>query len=192
MSVELPLSFPPSPFVREAAGILQHESLTILDAGACTGRNSVYMAQLGHRVVALTSEKSEALAGAQLVRSMSVEGDCNFVVGDIRRLGLAAVFDVVMANEVFHMMTKQQSYASLAELRGLTKPGGVHVVSGYVVSPREANEQNGRHCFRPQELLNNYQDADWQIVTYQEDPSRVFEHGGRQRVDSLARIVAIK
>jgi ubiquinone/menaquinone biosynthesis C-methylase UbiE len=198
MAIEhvLPLPLPPSPFIRSFANSLPEDvALTVLDAGACEGRNSRFIAQGGHLVVALTKEVPEAIAGAAVSESILRErsAHCQFVAGDVRQLPFSSpVFDVVLANEVFHQMTKYQARAAIKGLDMITKPSGIHAVSGYVVNPREASPTNRSHCFYPNELLQIYTDAGWKIHEYAEDVFSAQEFGGRQIVNSLARIVATR
>jgi SAM-dependent methyltransferase len=197
MTIEraLPLELPPHPFVKQVAETLPlDESLLILDAGAHEGRNSTFLARLGHQVVALTNSYEEAMQGANVTRSLGngVREKCQFVAGDIRQLSFAPVFHAVLVNEVLHQMTKQQAHSALKALRNITRPGGIHIASGYVVNPREASIKNRARCFWPNELLNNYADAGWTIHKYEEDIPQMSEFNGQQIVHSLAKIVACK
>lgn len=195
MSVELPLPLPASVFAHSFSATMDDEQFYILDAGSSEGRNARFFSQLGHRVVALDIVHTDLLTSQSTIvqNNPLYVANLGHVEGSIRQLPFPSlVFDAVFSSEVLHQMTKLQARTALKELRRVTKLGGVHAISGYVVNPREANVKNRERCFHPNELLNLYTDAGWQIQNYEEDPSRVRMFGQQQIVDSLARMIAVK
>ena len=84
MSVPFAVPLPPSPFIREVSNELPDAPQSILDVGCYTGRHSILLARMGHRVLGLTPDFGEALAATQLAVLAAVSDWCNFVVGDVR------------------------------------------------------------------------------------------------------------
>jgi tellurite methyltransferase len=186
----LPLRLPPSPFIRDA--VTRHEiapASTVLDIGCHEGRNSLYLAGLGHRVLGVTKEWADVRGAMDIAAEAGLEAQCRFVVGDARQLPVRKLFDVVLVNEVLHMMARREAYGVLQAAKNRTAPGGTHLVSGYVVDPKAAilTEANRARCFGPGELADLY--GDWDIMRYEEDESALQMVGQRQVVRSLARIV---
>lgn len=157
----------------------------ILDAGAGSGRNRRLLSSLGHTVIALDNTLEEMRAG----------GLPPDVLGDVRRLPFSTVFDVALQNEVAQLLpSKLGAHRSLAELRRVTKPGGLNVVSGYLALPGRANLRNRARCFHPDELHDIYTQSGWNILYYEEDeqPNQYISRGAMQReiISSRAKIIA--
>ncbi len=136
----------------------------------------------------------EDLRAAQsaLVELGTVVGTCHFVRGDLRALPLRQPFDVVLSNEVLHLMNKTESRQALVRMRELTKQGGVDVISGYVVRPGTATTRNNARCLAPGELRADYDHPGWTILHYGEDykPNQYIGSERREIISSIARIVA--
>ncbi len=186
----LPIEIPPSPFVREAAEWLDAEAPSrILDAGCGGGRNSLYLARLGHEVLGVTNELADACAAAELANHYAL-GDCHFAVGDVRQLPVRRGFDVVMSNEVLHQLSKPQARGVIGQMQRWTRQGGLNIVSGYLVDPERASRTNREHCFHPGELRGYYENDKWDILSYAEDEFAFQNFSNRQLVHSLVKIVA--
>lgn len=162
----------------------------MLDIGCHLGRNSLYLAQLGHQVVGVTDNPQDARDATELAQAADLQQSCAFVAGDARALPVRGQFDAVLINEVLHMTTKRQAHRVLDRAKALTRPGGLHLVSGYVVAPNQATRQNAEHCLWPEELADLYHDDNWRVISYAEDPFSFQMLGQRQVVNSLARVVA--
>lgn len=189
----LPLRLPPSSFIQSA--VARHEiapSSTVLDIGCHEGRNSIYLAELGHTVLGITDELADARGAMNIAAEGGLTANCRFVVGDARQLPICASFDAVLINEVLHMMPRRQAYGVLQTARAVTRPGGNHLISGYVVNPESEipTKRNRERCLRPGELADLYHD--WEVVRYEEDEFAAQILGQRQVIHSLARIVARK
>ena len=191
---ELLISLPPSPVIRRFSDMLQPDvSRTVLDAGCGTGRNSLHLAKQGHDVCGVSAAHEELLAARELLgRLGSIAGRCSFVNADVRHLPFRQPFDIALSNEVLHLMSKTDSRHALAELRSLTKQGGLNVVSGYVVRPETANVRNTAACFAPNELRDAYLEADWQVLDYDEQyrPNQYVGTAKREIISSVATVIA--
>jgi tellurite methyltransferase len=176
---------PPSPFVRNAEGLLSEYSREagILDIGCGEGRNAQYLADLGHQVVGLSLEREELLTA----RSMALEVSYPLVQGDMRKLMFRKQFGAVIINEVLHQVSKDEASEVLNQARSLTVKNGLNVISGYLTDAGN-NPQN--RYFYPGELEQIYQHSGWKVLSYEEDWKAPTIFQGKELINSQAMIVA--
>lgn len=170
----------PTPFIQEAAAMLRFGPMDILDLGCGTGKSAHYLAELGHRVLAMDND-IELLQQAQAATNPAIR----YMAGDITQPPLAhgTRFDVVLVNEVTQHLPDRKAF--IRSLDGLTKVGGLHMVSGYV------GDKPG--AFDPLELRSYYQHPDWLICHHDEDAElRAIRANGSFELQSLAKIIAYK
>lgn len=177
---------PPSPFVRRNVNSLIGQG-RVLDLGCHTGRNSLYLAGNGIYVdgididpVAISVARSRAVA-------RGLASVASFRVGDA--FGLSQTYGAVICNEMLQLVPKNSWETLFASIRNRTTPGGVHVISGYV---SEHGAPAHGSPFMPGELNGIYRMADWNVMSYIEQPTRVAECAGGVTLQSLACIVAQK
>ena len=191
--MSLPFEFSPTKLIEDASRRLTSEgSLSILDLGCHIGRNSSFLAGLGHTVIGITDRLEDAQAATQFAVTRGVSDKCHFVAADIRALPLRGMFDVVLMNEVLHLVTHNQARSVITNAQAMTRTGGLHITSGYVVDPNKANAKNRESMFWPNELHKEYKDAGWRILAYQEDPYAEQIFHTRQLVHSKAYVIAQK
>jgi ubiquinone/menaquinone biosynthesis C-methylase UbiE len=118
---------------------------------------------------------------------------CHFVEADIRKLpNFARSFDVVAANEVLNNFPKGEQYEILRQIQDRTKGQGVHLVSGYLVTPEVRDRQNKERMFQPGELKRFYESTGWFVRAYTEDEPKVSRRLGREFVETKAHLVATR
>jgi SAM-dependent methyltransferase len=183
----LPLELPPLDVVQRLGDMLEPGvPRRILDSGAGSGRNGKYLTKLGHEVVALELDPAE----------LPCDGQAGMpVIGDVQHLPFGAAFDVALQNEVGHLMpSKIQGLAALAELRRVTRQGGLNVVSGYLALAGRTNLRNSARMFHENELRDIYTAAGWGVLYYEEQelPNQYIGQGAAQReiVSSRAKLIA--
>ncbi|HET7320560.1 MAG TPA: class I SAM-dependent methyltransferase [Candidatus Saccharimonadales bacterium] len=181
---------PPLPHIKEFGGLLCDEMVqaSVLDLGCGTGRNARFLAGLGHVVIGITNDFEEALAAKHLSRGYN----CNYVVGDIRELPFRSRFQVVLANEVLHMMPKYDSRNVLETARAVTTSKGLHVVTGYLADHHSVDIRNQQHCFKPGELRHSYEAAGWRVLSYDEVHQRPTYFDNQELLNSRVAIIARK
>jgi ubiquinone/menaquinone biosynthesis C-methylase UbiE len=82
----------------------KHGPLNILDIGCGAGRNSIPLAQSGHRVTGVDRAPNMLVAARQGALRAGVADRCQFVAGDMDHLGVAAgEFDLVVAHGVWNL-----------------------------------------------------------------------------------------
>lgn len=186
----LPIPLPPAEIVRRAGELLEPGvPRTVLDAGMGTGRNSLYLARLGHIVTGISHDETEVIAARELAEQQGVADHCKFQQHDIRIPLPPGSFDVVLLNEVTHFFRKPTGNQILNSIRRRTVQGGLNVVSGYLVEPGTANATNTDRCFAPDELLDNYLAAGWTPLHYNENWLPI-QHTSREIISSQATLIA--
>ncbi|MET1033415.1 MAG: class I SAM-dependent methyltransferase [Candidatus Saccharimonadales bacterium] len=193
---EVPIQIPPVDIVRQFYDMQEMSSdAVVLDAGCGSGRNSLFLAEAGYRMITMSNSVSELRAIDQKARDKQLAGSIACVAGDVRHLPFDPVFDAVLINEVLHFMTKNQSSEALKTAQGLTVPGGFNIISGYVVKPGTANLKNTANCLHPAELSTIYAQSGWRIHTYSEQyhPNQYVGQGRvKELISSRAKIIAQK
>ena len=115
--------YEPSPLAKKTAKELPERS-TILDIGAGEGRDSIFFASLGHKVIAV--EQSEAAVETMGKRIAGREDlDIRPVVDDIVEMRLKPdEYDLVFAFMSLQFMTRGQRLELLDRIRSSVKKGG--------------------------------------------------------------------
>ena len=188
---DIPLPSLPSEVVINAQKYFLDNRLTgqnVLDLGCATGRNTRYLASLGHKIVGVTLQLEEAAQAARY----DLSEQSTYIVGDIRTPMFRTVFDAVLLNEVLHMMPKTDAKKAVTNARLLTRPNGINVVSGYLVSDGVKSPKHKDQCFQPNELFASYMNIGWEILQYGEVVMPVTNFAGKELISSQAAIIARK
>ena len=121
----------PSFEVAELAPLLPEKS-RVLDLGCGEGRNSLFLASLGHSVVAI----DRSAAGIDKLRAIAEHAGTNVDarVGDIGALELdpADEYDCVLAHGVLYYLDNSVWRRLLTSLKQRTRPGGFHVFTVFI------------------------------------------------------------
>lgn len=156
--------FNTSNLVEIAAKQLQPNSL-VLDVGPGEGRNSYYLAELGHHVVMLDVVPDYLVDAKHRARHMGGLATQHTlpVLGDISNpMFQDEAFDAVVANHVLQFVDK----AAVKGLQDMTKPGGIHVVEAYIGTPSQQAAKSEYSVFGQSELADVYQAAGWEVHEY--------------------------
>jgi len=114
----------------------------VLDVGCGAGRVAVTVAAAfpAAEVVGLDPDQASIFAANKAAESAGVAAQVSFVCDTTRNYAPVAKFDLVTACDVVHDFAEPE--ATLAEMRGLLKPGGVL----FIVEPKSAdNLQDNIH-----------------------------------------------
>ncbi len=139
-------SLSPASVNREWAGFIPERGSRILDVGAGSGRDSAWMASMGHAVVAV--EPADGLRK----KAMAAHPDPFIRWSDDSLPALASVrglrlrFDLVLVNAVWMHVAPAERENAFGNLRGLLSPGGRLVITlRHGPSPDE-REMHPVHC----------------------------------------------
>jgi 2-polyprenyl-3-methyl-5-hydroxy-6-metoxy-1,4-benzoquinol methylase len=170
----------PDPLVADfAAKVEGLPPMRILDAGAASGRNALYLASLGHTVDAL----DVTLKDLHHIRAQAL-GNVHVIAADVRNVPVRNSYDAVIMNYVLHELPMEDKRRTIQGLQTVTKPMGIHAISGYYGEHPEA--------LQPLELHAWYAQAGWYIESYNEINLPVQQFAGKTLLSSCARIIAIK
>jgi len=140
---------------------------TLLDLGMGRGRDAIYFARRGFRVVgvdisALAIEKARRRAARYRIPLRTQ-------VGDLRRLRLKGRYRVVFSNLFVNHLSPAARPRRFAHFRAVTAPGGLHAMTAFVSKPDPTPTTDldpGMMLFRPGELRRYY--SGWEIVDSRE------------------------
>lgn len=109
----------------------------VLDIGCGQGRDALFIARLGHRVVGVDLSPSGI---ADLVECAQSEGlQIDGVVADVATYVPDGIFDIVLIDRTLHMLDVAPRNAALARFLGHVGPGGYVLI---------ADEQSNMAGFR--------------------------------------------
>jgi SAM-dependent methyltransferase len=164
--------FEPSPFAVAVAGTLDRP-VDVLELGCGNGRDSAYLASLGHRVTGI--DVSEAAIG--LCREKHAGLPVRFVAGTLDTVSESwpPSFDLVYTRFVLHAMPVQEEIQALRAAARLLRPGGRITIEcrsindplarlGEVLSPTERIHGHYRRFIVLDELVARLDDAGFQVT----------------------------
>lgn len=167
----------------------------VLDAGCGRGRNALYLARLGHEVVAVDNDReyldeAEILAkalGAKAIKMTIREGDIR------TQLFEPASFDAVFMTYVLHELGgRRRSSQAISQSRNATKNGGYNLTTAYVGSRAQREEMKSITVYRPHEIASQYRDQGWQIVHTEQRLGPLKYTHGRPSISSYEDMAAQK
>ena len=117
----------PMPVIVSFFEDLKQLHLRVLDVGCGQGRDALFIARLGHAVVAVDASPNgiRALDEAATASGLRIEA----VVADIRSYTPDGLFDVVLIDRTLHMLTRDDRLSTLQTLLAHVAPGGWIVIA---------------------------------------------------------------
>lgn len=103
------------------------QAVDVLDVGCGQGRDSLFIARQGHRVVGVDISPSgldQLLEEAQ-AEGLNVEG----VVADLRNFEPTDAYDLVVIDRTLHMLAESVRIDVLARVSGVTREGGYVLIA---------------------------------------------------------------
>lgn len=154
----------PSSEIYEIAPIIRPQS-KICELGAGEGRNSLYLALLGHEVVA-TDISEHAITKLNFLAS-ELKVNVNSFTQDLKDYHQEDEVDVLIAQTVFHFTTAEIWKDKLKQAKAKTKPGGIHCFTNFLDDekypiPKEILDYGHKKSFRRGDLEEFY--SDWDII----------------------------
>src|SRR5581483_11351492 len=136
----------------------------VLDLGCGEGRDSVFFAAAGHRVVAVDIAPAGLDKGQRLARARQVR--VTWVAADLAALPLRGAFDLVYSCGAIHYVPRARRADLFPELQAATRPRGWHAC--VVFTDRLVYVEKGEviDYFQPGELRAAY--AGWRILRHEE------------------------
>jgi tellurite methyltransferase len=142
---------------------LPHRPPALVDLGMGRGRDAIYFARRGFRVLGVERSPLGILRAERRAAQYSIP--LRTLRADLRTVRLPRGFDVVFSSTALNHLPPGVRRRRFAHLRERTYPGGIHVLNAFVrdshhgIPPEPGS--NGS-LFRPEELRAYYDD--WEIL----------------------------
>lgn len=150
------------------ADLLPARPSRILEVGAGTGRDAAWLAEKGHRVVAVEPVRALREAGRALHPSPRIVwvDDSLPDLATLRRTG--ELFDLVLLVAVWQHLRPDRHAAALADLAALTAPGG-----RLILSLRHGPGASARPCFpaAPEEVVRCAGEVGFSLLAHRDAAS---------------------
>ena len=152
------------------------------------GRNSVFLASLGHRVTAFDLSTVAVAKARDLARARGVE--VAFAEGDIRSAPWTGTFDAVVAIFI-QFLTPAEREPVFAAMKRAVAPGGLLLVEGY--RPEQVDYGTGGPGRREHMYTRDWVEtifADWAIELFASYDAELDEGTGHKGVSAVLDVVA--
>lgn len=162
----------------------------VLDVGCGEGRNSIYMAKLGHTVEAF--DLSEAGVEKAVLLAEEAGVSVSFFPQDLKDFSFEKDYDVILSHGVLHLPKKTVRDDFILRAQKHTNSGGYHVI-GIFTNRLPATPDNAPYThslFDVGELPAKY--AGWEVVAHEEGTFRDSHPGNIYHEHAFERIVARK
>ncbi len=158
----------------------------VLDVGCGTGENTLYLAEMGHRVMGLDAsplaiEKAKAKAEQRRI-------EATFAVWNVLELPrLGRVFDTVVDSGLFHIFSNQERTEFAKGLNSTLRAGGTYYMLCF--SDREPTDWGGPRRVTQEEIGSTFRDG-WRInyIRTAIFETRIHPDGGRAWLSSIKRV----
>ncbi len=145
---------------------------TVLDLGSGEGRNALFLARRGFRVVAVDLVEA---AISDLRRTASAEGlAVEAHVGDVAEFPLDATYETVVCTFTLHFLDSEAATSLIARAKERTAPGGCHLLALFTKDGPLYRPGSSGFWLEPGGLRALYDD--WEVL-----------HEGRRIVETAVR-----
>ncbi len=157
----------PEPIVNQLIELLP-AGAEVLDLGCGEGRNSLPLARHGMRVVGWDKCVNEL---ALLKRQAHAEAlRVHAVHCDMRDLHIEyGKWHAILTILSLHYLKPEEAAERLLRIRAKILPGGFHAMVAFTNIGTLSKLRNDRFFPKKEEILEAYEKADWEIVTYEAD-----------------------
>jgi len=168
----------------------------MLDVGCGLGQTALRLASLGHQVMGISNNETDIENAKESARRRGIN-TCMFEAMDARDIRSnfdKGFFGAVIVCDMLHLMTKEDSLATIDSIKDLTHPGGYNAVWGYLVDPEmSTSDRNSERMLHPGELASIYEgDPHWRVTEAIEEKFLSSLYIGQEHVSSHAGMIARK
>jgi tellurite methyltransferase len=159
-----------------------------MDLGAGEGRNALYLAERGFKTTAIdiSAEGIEKIKRRAEAQGIKLEAE----VRDVTKIEFGNHYDLLVANFLFHFMSREDGLQLIRKMQGHTLDGGLNVITAFTTQGELDGENSPNLYFRPGELKELYRG--WQIIKYDESevPTIYTKPDGQQKNNHRVLLVA--
>lgn len=165
--------------------------LSVLDIGCGEGKNSIFFARKGAKVVAMDISEA-ALNNAK--RAWKDHNLVNWILSDVRKSSIEGKYDIVIAYGLFHCYESFEEIKSgINKIKMATKENGYNLLCAFNDRHQDLSAHPG---FSPTLLNHDFYEAaysDWEIMyVSDEDLYETHPHNNIPHSHSLTRLIAKK
>lgn len=173
---------PPHSEIVQACRLI--EPCDAFDMGCSSGRNALYLSQLGFKVTAVDANP-QAIATLQSIVDQEVIGTITPQIYDIHRADIGADYGFIACTVTLMFIDPSRVGAVLADMQRRTLPGGYNLIVCAMDTAEYPCPMNFPFTLQPGELSAAYQG--WELVKYNEDLGTMHHGAQLQFATLLAR-----
>lgn len=155
-----------------------------LDMGCASGRNALYLSQLGFNVTAVDANPNAINMLSNIIEQENIN-NIQAQIYDLNEANLNADFDFIGCTVTLMFLDPSRVADVLANMQKHTRPGGYNLIVCAMDTDEHPCPMNFPFTFRPSELSNTY--SDWELINYNEDLGTMHNGAKLQFATMLAR-----
>lgn len=155
-----------------------------LDMGCSSGRNALYLSQLGFDVTAVDTN-TRAIDALQSIAEQEQIANIDARVYDLNQACLDEDYDFIACTVTLMFLEPSRVDAVLADMQAHTRPGGYNLIVTAMDTPAHPSPVGFPVLLGEGELREKY--AGWELVKYNEDLGTMHSGAQLQFATMLAR-----
>jgi tellurite methyltransferase len=166
----------------------------ILDLGAGTGRNALYLARQGLEVTAVDIAHTAIKELTSAASSEGVQDRVTGIVADIGDFKPDRLYSAVICTFALHFLDKDGFEKACDTMLAATYPGGINVVEDFTRDGPLYRTGGTTYWLKSGELRERYVKAGWNVISFKERPvkTKAIDDSGRPFDHVAAAIIARK
>ncbi len=145
----------------------------VLDIGAGEGKNSIFLAENGFNVTAIDISRIaiEKISKLAEEKSLNIETE----VADIKDFNFSHNYDVIIANLIFHHLSKDETLMIIKNIKSHTRSGGLNLINAITKEGDfyKDNPTTDKFFSSQGEIKSIY--SDWEILEFQSRKWEAFQ-----------------
>lgn len=163
---------------------------TVIDVGCGEGRNSIYLAELGHNVDAFDLSEAGVNKAKKIADNKNIS--LNLWVQDLADFKFNKEYDIIISQGVLHLPEKEVRDDFIKRAMQNTKIGGYNLIAVFTnrLPATPDNAPFTKSLFDVGELPQTYKD--WLIIKHEEKTLKDEHPGGIRHEHAIESIIARK